>query len=80
MRACVRLDDGVCSGWIRVEHGLCQEYVLTPLLFNIFFATVMNKAFTRFKADKDIMDALVHLRRKMGTGGGGKQPPESQPL
>ena len=28
----------------------------------------MNMAFTRFKADKDIMDALVGLREKTGTG------------
>ena len=27
-------------------------------------------AYTRFKADKDIMDALVHLGKKKGAGGG----------
>ena len=26
-------------------------------------------AYTRFKADKDIMDALVHHRKKSGAGG-----------
>ena len=26
-------------------------------------------AYTRFKADKDIMGALVHLRKKKGAGG-----------
>ena len=31
----------------------------------------MNVASTRFKADKGIMDALVHLRKKGGRGGGG---------
>ena len=30
-----------------------------PLLFNIFFAAVINVAATRFKADKGIMDALI---------------------
>ena len=43
--------------------------VCASLLFNIFFAEVMNVAYTHFKADKDIMDALVHLRKKRGAGG-----------
>ena len=33
-----------------------------------FFAAVINVASTRFKADKGIMDALVHLRKKRGAG------------
>ena len=71
VRACVRLDDRVCSRWFAVEEGLRQRWVLAPLLFNIFFAAVVNVASTRFKADKDIMDALVHLSKKKGEGGGG---------
>ena len=42
-----------------------------PLLFNIFYAAVINVASTRSKADKDIMDALVHLRKKRRAGGRG---------
>ena len=72
MRACVRLDDRVCSRWFAVEQGFRQGCVLAPLLFNIFFAAVINVASTRFKADKGIMDALVHVRKKRGTGGRGE--------
>ena len=55
-----------------MEQGLRQGYVLAPLLFNSFLARVINVASTRFKADKDIMDALVHLRKKRGAGGRGE--------
>ena len=72
MRVCVRLDDRVCSRWFAVEQGLRQGYVLAALLFNIFFAAVINVASTRFKADKGIMGALVHLRKKRGAGGRGE--------
>ena len=42
MRACVRLDDRVCSRWFAVQQGLRQGCVLAPLLFNIFFAAVIR--------------------------------------
>ena len=67
MRACVRLDDGVCSGCFAVEQGC----VLAPLQFSMFFAVVINVAYTRFKTDKDIIDVLVranpniHVREQL---------------
>ena len=69
MLACVRLKDRVCSGWFAAERGLRRGYGLAPLLFNIFFAADINMTSTRFKADKDTMDALAHLRKKKGAGG-----------
>ena len=71
MRACVRLEDRVCSRWFAVKQGRRQGCMLAPLLFNIFFAAVISVAYTRFKADKGIMDTFVHLRKKRGAGGAG---------
>ena len=43
--------------------------VLGPVLFNIFFATVINAVYTRFKEGRYITDALVPLRKNKGAGG-----------
>ena len=41
MRACVRCDDGRCSEWFEVAQGLRQACVLSPPLFNVFFAAIL---------------------------------------
>ena len=73
--------ESIRYGWFAVEQGIRQGCVLASLVFNIFFAAFINVAYTRFKPDKDFMDALVHLRKRTGVGGGeGEQPMESQPF
>ena len=68
MRDRVCMDDGKLSKWFEVTQGLRQRCVLSPLLFNIFFAAVMEVVLQRFSDDDTILEDLVFLDE--GSGGG----------
>ena len=61
IRARVQLDDGDFSAWLNVCQGLRQRCVLSPLLFNIFFAAVIIVVLQRFAEDPLIVSDLVYL-------------------
>ena len=46
-----------------MEQGLRKGCVLSPLLFNIFFAAMLNVVLQRFSEDPAILAKLVHLKK-----------------
>ena len=59
-------------GAVRSGTGLREGCALVLLLFNIFFAAVIDVTSTRFKANKGIMNAMIRTRKKRGAGGRGE--------
>ena len=70
MRACVRSDDGRFPERFEVAQELRQGCVLSPLLFNVFFAVILFVDLERFSKDAGILADLIHLQEqpsKVGT-------------
>ena len=56
--------DGRCSEWFEVAKGRRQGCILSPLLFNVFFAEILLVARERFGKDADILADLIHLQEQ----------------
>ena len=48
---------------------LRQGWVLSPLLFNVFFAAAIHAVLVRLSDDPDILRGLVYLEEDLGEDG-----------
>ena len=71
MRARVRTDDGEQSEWFGVTQGLRQGRVLSPLIFDVFFAVAIHAVLVRSSEDPDILRDLTSPRGGPRGGRGG---------
>ena len=58
----MRNDNGRSSEWFEVAQGLRQGCVLSPLLFNVFYAAILLVALERFSEDANILVDRVPLQ------------------
>ena len=63
MRAYVRSDDGRCSEWFEVAQ-VRQGYVLSLLMYNVFFAAILRVVLERFSKNAGILADLIHLHEQ----------------
>ena len=59
MEACVQTASGVCDT-ISVENGLRQGCVMAPVLFNLYFALVLERWRDQLQASKDVGIQVIY--------------------
>ena len=64
MRACAQIYDGRCLEWFEVARGLRRGFVISPPLFKVFFAAILQAVLERFSKGADVRAYLVHLQEQ----------------
>ena len=61
----MRPGDPVCSDWFEVDQGLRQGYLLSLLLFKIFFAAVLTAVLQILSEDTVILAELKNAHPRL---------------